>query len=61
LRTRTRRYTSPYILIDPFSPPGWVWERTIGAQTGFARARNLLDNTAGSPAEAVNRVDNLLE
>jgi hypothetical protein len=39
----------------------WVWERVIGTRPGYARALDLLDDTTGSPAEAVNRVDNLLE
>lgn len=39
----------------------WVWERVIGTRPGYARVFDLLDDNTGAPADAVNRVDNLLE
>jgi hypothetical protein len=38
-----------------------VWERVIGTRPAYARAMDLLDDTTGSPADAVNRVNELME
>lgn len=39
----------------------WVWERVIGTRPGYAQPFDLLNDATGAPADAVNRVDNLLE
>jgi hypothetical protein len=39
----------------------WVWERVIGSRPGYAQPTDLLDDRTGAPADAVNRIDNLLE